>query len=91
MTNIEQQLRKIGYARGNEETRWYAAGPGVPCVQIQYDVHVIDERINVVQTACLYRTTQIGTVAVFDNVPDFIRYCGDYTTDQIPAYNGPWD
>lgn len=81
LTPMEQQLVKVGYCRGNFDN-WYASAYNVPCPPRNFgllDVLVRDERIVVVQAAdgTLYRTLSVPVVAVFDNVADFMRYCGD--------------
>jgi hypothetical protein len=91
LTPIEQALVKVGYARGNFN-RWYASAPNVPCVpqEHSYDVLIVDEHIKIVPSLdVVLCTCPIPVIAVFDNVPDFIRYCGD--NRPAPQGYNVWD
>ena len=92
LTPMEQAIVKAGYERGNFDT-WYASAPNIPCPPHHgtLDVLVRDEKILVVQATdgILYRTLSVPVVAVFDNVDDFLRYCGD-NRPLPPGYN-VWD
>lgn len=93
LTPMQQQLVKAGYCRGNFDN-WYAAAPNVPCPPRNFgllDVLVVDERIVVVQASdgTLYRTLSVPVVARFDNVDDFLRYCGD--NRPLPPGPNVWD